>query len=366
MNGFEVRFEAEDGHTLSFPLDDGPCPRVEALGYAELVDLLNGGTSIPLRFRDIALTVAGPEHNDEGRGTVSCSWVPPEPVRVFILVEGGWLPPGPWVNADYMLLDRNIVIGLEALLRGRASSTSESEHFWVTLLKLCQTKLHLLSFALEGRESRRPEMDGFMSELARASTVVLSLFPRGVVAEVGDGHLRGARGLLSDFEQVFCKTTHFLGQVFPLLEPQLPKHERYAAYNKVMRAAKESKLSVASMPVMLAISCLFCGTRNAPRKKPFNPGRLVLKPSRSPTRKALYNAAFDTWLLQMLVAANGLSSDRFALATRDIGLAAAWAGIRPHRFRMENGVLQATVTLSAALFPAMPENLFAEFASHLQ
>lgn len=366
MNGFEVRFEAEDGHTLSFPLTDGPRPSIESLGYAELVELLNGGESIPLRFRDIALSVAGPERNAEGRGTASFNWKPLEPVGVFILVEGGWLPPGPWVNADYMLLDRNIVIGLEAILRGPASNASETEHFWVDLLKDCQTKLHLVSFALEGRESRRPEMDGFMSELARARAVVLSHFPGNVIAEISDGHLRGAKGMLSDFERFFCKTTHFLGKVFPMLEPQLPKHERYAAYSKVMRAAKESKLSVASMPVILAISCLFCGTGGAHRKKPINPGRRVLKPSRSPTREGLYNAAFDTWLIEMLVAANGLSSDRFALATRDTGLAAAWAGIRPQSFRMENGVLRATVTLSAALFPAMPENLFAEFASHLQ
>lgn len=114
--------------------------------------------------------------------------------------------------------------------------------------------------------------------------------------------------------------------------------------------------------VLLAISCLYDAAGGNHLKKPINPGRAILKPS----KPNFYNAAFDAWLVELVIGGNAISSKRIGLVTKDKGLAAFWALLELTEFRMEGNFPRATITFSHLLFPAMPDKLFDQFIRTLQ
>lgn len=360
-NLFQFKIEQEN-RTLSLepqPLEGG---RVVPSGYVELVRYLHEGAAAPIGLRNVKLTSSEPQDEGPHVGLVSFELEPRHPTKAFVLIEQGWTLPGPWVDSDLLILDRNVVIDLEELPSEATDSWASPDRFWADLLGMCGSECHLLSFAVEGRAAQKPGLRAFLDEVSRAYRAAYRLFPREQLSPFDAARLQGGIGLIHDFERYFKKASAFLGKVLPALARPIPANERYSVFQRILHAADTSGFAHSELIVLLAISCLYDAAGGKHLKKPINPGRAILKPS----KPNYYNAAFDSWLIELVIGGNAISDKRVGLVTKDKGLAAFWALLEPREFRMEGGVIQASITFSQQLFPAMPDKLFERFIDDLQ
>ena len=337
--------------------------RVVPASYLDLVRHVHEGTPAPIGLKNIKLISDEPRGLEPRIGTVSFGMSPKYRSNTFVLVEGGWILPGPWVDMDLVMLDRNIVIDLERLPSKRAEPFVCPQSFWADLLGMCSSECNLLSFALEGRTVQKPGLQSFLDEVGRAYRAAYRLFPQEQLSPFDAERLRGGIGLIRDFERYFKKASAFLGRVLPMLAKPIPANERFSTFLRIGQAAKASEFANSEPIVLLAISCLYDAAGGRHLRKPINPGREILKPSK-PNH---YNAAFDAWLLELVIGGNAISiGKRIGLATKDKGLAALWCLLEPREFRIENGVPRASITLSQLLFPAMPDKQFDRFIEELR
>lgn len=261
------------------------------------------------------------------------------------------------------MLDRNVVIDLEELPPKGAEPFTCPNGFWADLLGMCSSECHLLSFAIEGRTAQKPGLRFFLDELSRAYRAAYRLFPEEQLSPFDTARLQGGIGLIRDFERYFKKASAFLGKTLPMLAKPIPPNERFSAFQRIVQAAETSDFKSSDLIVLLAISCLYEAAGGRHLKKPINPGRAILKP----TKPNFYNAAFDAWLMELVIAGNAISSDRrVALVTKDKGLAALWCLLEPREFRINGDIPAASVTLSQLMFPAMPDKQFDQFVADLQ
>ena len=148
-----------------------------------------------------------------------------------------------------------------------------------------------------------------------------------------------------------------------MLAKPIPANERFPVFQRIEQAAVVAGFKCSELLVLLAISCLYDAAGGRHLKKPINPGRAILKP----TKPNHYNAAFDAWLLELVIGGNAITQGkRVGLVTQDKGLAALWSLLEPREFRIAGGVPRASITLSSLLFPAMPDKQFDQFIDSLR
>ena len=358
---FQIKVKQEN-RTLLLEPQPTSGGRVVPSGYLELVRYLHEGAAAPIGLRNVKLT--SEVHGEEPYiGTASFELEPKYPTKAFVLLEGGWTLPGPWVDTDLLMLDRNVVIDLEGLPPKGTEPFTCPNGFWADLLGMCSSECHLLSFAIEGRTAQKPGLRSFLDEVSRAYRAAYRLFPQEQLSPFDTARLQGGKGLIRDFERYIKKASAFLGKTLPMLAKPIPPNERFSAFQRIVQAAEASDFKSSDLIVLLAISCLYDAAGGRHLKKPINPGRAILKP----TKPNYYNAAFDAWLLELVIAGNAISSGkRVALVTKDKGLAALWCLLEPHEFRSTDGIPTASVTLSQLLFPAMPDKQFDQFIDKLR
>lgn len=89
--------------------------RIVPSGYLELVRFLHEGAAAPIGLRNVKLT-SNEIYGEKPRiGTASFELEPKHMTKAIILLEGGWTLPGPWIDLDLLMLDRNVVIDIENL-----------------------------------------------------------------------------------------------------------------------------------------------------------------------------------------------------------------------------------------------------------
>ena len=360
-NGFQIQIEQESRTLLLEPQPvDGS--RVVPSSYLDLVHYVNEQAPASIGLRNMQV-LAKQAHGDETfAGTASFDFSPAHPAKIFILIEQGWTLPGPWVDADLLFLDRNVVIGLEDLLPQEGEPFSMAANYWADLLGMCSSECHLLTFAVEGRTGQKPGLRAFLDELSRAYSAAYRCFPKEQLSPLDAARLQGGIGLIRDFERYFKKAAAFLGKVMPMLSRAIAANERYSVYKRIGQAAEFAGFKISEPIVLLAFSLLYEAAGGKHPRKPINPGRAILKPS----KPDFYNSAFDAWQLELLIGANSISDKRVGLVTKDKGMAALWCLLKPRNFRIENGAPTATITFSQQLVPAMSDKEYEKFAKMLQ
>ena len=202
-DGFVIQVEQENRTLLlePQPMSGG---RVVPSGYLELVRYLHEGAGAPIGLRNIKVTSSEASEIEPTIGTASFELKPKYPTKALVLQEGGWTLPGPWVDVELLILDRNVVIDLEGLPPRGTGPVASPDGFWAELLGMCGAECHLLSFALEGRTSQKPGLQAFLDELGRAYRAAYRLFPQEQLSPFDTARLQGGIGLIRDFERYFA------------------------------------------------------------------------------------------------------------------------------------------------------------------
>jgi hypothetical protein len=263
----------------------------------------------------------------------------PQPVTVWVLQAGGWLPIQ-FTGASFILVDRCVAGAARDLAANPDRTDMEPERWWLNALNSARFNLNAILCATEGWTAATPTYDAFCAELMDATATLADNFPNARIVRHDLQNLPTLYELFSAAWERKPREESFLAAVAPLLVDRVAANRTRKVERQVIEIARSNSLQPHSFVVLAALSCLYEPQGGEhPRV-----GRGVLKLTPGYTKEEMHNALSDIWSLEYLAMSCGLPGPAIGLCTRDKSLAAFWTYLN---------VKEATSTV--ARFSPQPE-----------
>ena len=286
-----------------------------------------------------------------GPGLVSIPITFRQPISIFGLVEGGWLPI-PFVQPAKLLVDRNVVASLAQIRRGVTRSDLGHTDWWFEFFKEFSIEINPALYAFEGNNRRPTTFDEFCRAFEEASTEVAAQLPGATLTKYEGLHYEAAYALISDFADRHRRETEFLIKIAPRVAERVSDSRLLKIQSETLSSARELKLKFSSLAVLAVLACLYERRDGSGLLA----ARGILKPRSRYTAQDAYNALSDLRALELFVSGLGLERAPFALCTCDKSIAAFWCGLTAHTYDWKDEKLTFTVSLSETLFPRLEES----------
>jgi hypothetical protein len=286
-----------------------------------------------------------------GPGTVTIPITFGQPVSIFGLVEGGWLPL-PFVQPAKFLVDRNVVASLVQIRRGISRPDLIHTNWWFEFFKDFSVEINAALYALEGNKRRTPTFDEFCHAFDEASAEIGSQLPGVTLTRYEHSHYLAAYALIIDFADRNRRETEFLIRIAPQVAERVADSHLHKIQSAILNQAKQFGLKLSSLVILTCLACLYERRDGSGLLA----ARRIIKPSRTYSEQDAHNALSDLRALELFASGLGLERESFALCTCDKSIAAFWSGLWAHSHRWENEKLTFTVSLSDALFPRLEES----------
>ena len=286
-----------------------------------------------------------------GPGLVSIPITFRQPVSIFGLVEGGWLPI-PFVQPAKLLVDRNVVASLAQLRRGASRPDLGHTDWWFEFFKEFSVEINPALYAFEGNNRRPPTLEEFCRAFEEASNEIAKQLPGATLTRYDRPHYQAAYALITEFANRLQRETQFLIRIAPKLtervaDPQLPKFQ-----SEILELGHQLELRTTSLVVLAALACLYERRDGSG----ILAARKIIKPKRAYSPDDAYNALSDLRALEMFLSGLGLDREPFAFCTCDKAIAAFWCGLAAHSGQWIDERFSFTVSLSDDLFPRLQES----------
>jgi len=273
-----------------------------------------------------------------------------EPVVVYALVDGGWVPP-PFAIPPNLLIDRNVVSALKKIrLRARRADLPPFD-WWLQFFR-GGALFNPLLYALEGDSLTAPNFKQFINAFNEASAEIALAFPGSKVVSFSEAQFNMAyQVFVKDIKDQSAQETDFLLDTVPNIIHPVKNERRETVESEILDAASRRGLYHSSLIVIAVLSCLY------DQKQGFPVGRRILKPCQNYSEKDAYNAMADLNNLELFIRCRAELKElkSFALCTCDKALALFWCGLSPLDGHVLDGVLNYSATLDKCLFPRATE-----------
>jgi hypothetical protein len=289
------------------------------------------------------------------RPTGSCTVKAPitfqEPLTVYTLVDGGWIPP-PFAMPPNLLVDRNVVSALKQI-RGRTQRADlHATDWWLRFFHKGHALFNPLLYALEGHSRKAPTFEEFVVAFEDASYEITSAFPGSKVLSFSQAQYQ----ILHAVENRSAQETAFLLETVPLVIDRIPNERLEAVEAAILESASKHHVGPRSLVVMAVLSCLYEDLQGAK----YSVGRHVLKPRQRYGQDDAYNALADLRNLELFIVSRGLPElGSFSLCTCDRALALLWCGLSARNVQASNSVMGCVIDFSVSLdhhlFPHLTE-----------
>lgn len=278
-----------------------------------------------------------------------------EPLRVYALVDGGWLPP-PFMNPPNLLADSNVIGYLAEIAKGNAVAPVQAAGWWFKLVTNPKLLINPLPYVFEGNQRRTPTFEELKQSYAAATKIIKENLPHASVVEFRDEHFHAAYDLLADLAKRDEKETEFLIKATPLVADGVPTAKLLETETEILKTARDLGVQPkSSLAVLSLLSCLYDDGRSG-----YATARKVIKPRAGYNEENAYNALADLGGLRLFLGAIALSRlpefESFAFCTFDQAIALLWCGFGFHKieFNKSSG-LDATYIFDENLFPRLDE-----------
>ena len=341
MSHFTFRAEFDNDRSVEIVPD-----YVHPLGTEELA-VLAADASSPLKLKIEGGSVLLDGIAKDGRATVTATINFAEKTSIFALVPGGWLPL-PCVIPPRFLVDRNVVINLRDIRLGTANAEAKSIEWWTKLLDSNGSAVfNPLPFAFEAGFRRKPTMSEFRLAYEEGAHEIRHALPSSKVVTLGELGCRAGYKQLETFDQRAAKEVAFLQEVSPLNIATSSRQRQEQLSTEVLRLADKHHLTRGSLPVLIALSCVYEDMTGSTRSI----GRRLLKPSAKYSEADAFNAISDLRHIEIAAAGQVYFQDEsFSLCTSDKGLAMLWSALSLRGESLPNDSIEFTVDLTPSLF----------------
>lgn len=288
-----------------------------------------------------------------------------EPLSVYALINGGWLPP-PFVNPPNLLADSNVIGFLGAIARGNPLPVVQEANWWFKLVTNPKLLINPLPYAFEGNQRRTPTFEELGQAYMEATKIIKELLPHANVVEFQDEHFRADYDLLAGATERDEKDTEFLIKAAPLVADSVSAAKLLAVETEILKIARSLGLEPkSSLAVLTVLCCLYDNGQSG-----YPAAKRIIKPRAGYTEANAYNALADLGALRLFLGAIALSRfaefESFAFCTFDQAIALLWCGFEFHNieFNKTSG-LNAKFVLNESLFPRLDEGRRKELTKRL-
>jgi hypothetical protein len=282
------------------------------------------------------------------------------PINVWVLELGGWFPIQ-LSTAEIILVDKNVKIALDKFAQKPDRADLLAERWWLLNLNSTRFKLHPLLCAYEGVNRMPPSFNEFKDALESSIEAFAAGLPLAQIVRHAPESLPELFENVRAYAEREEPGIQFLCDVAPLLVNRVGALSLRHTERNILDAARKRHLSLRSLPVLCALSCLYEPQNGAhPRI-----GRGVMKPTLSYGRENAYNAISDLRAIEFLAMAIGLGRERAGYCTRDKTLAAFWTYLRVSKATWGDDQFNMTFTPASELFPRLSEDELPRLLSRL-
>lgn len=283
-----------------------------------------------------------------GPATIKTSATFNEPVGVYALVDGGWVPPL-FAIPQNSLMDRNVVSRLKEIRLGTQRDDLSPFDWWLQFFKE-GALFNPLLYALEGQWRTTPNFEQFVSAFKEASAEISSAFPKSKVVTYDKTLYEAAYKLIKDINDQSAQETAFLLETIPRISEPVKTERRKKVEAEILDVASKRGLYHSSLIVIAVLTCLY------DQGFPDSAGRRILNPCQNYSENDAYNAIADLNNLELFIRSGEHKELKsFALYTCDRALALFWCGLTPHDGHVLNDVLNFSAYLDECLFPCATE-----------
>jgi hypothetical protein len=243
-----MKIELDEGGAIEF------VPKyTRPLDYAMLLpDADKTGKIYDIQF--LSESVSIPANNMQGKdqGLLTLRGVNfQEPLKVFALVEGGWLPP-PFVYPSNLLVDRNVLSSLQRVKSGHGRHDQQSTDWWMQFFQEGTPIINPLLCALEGHQRRPLSFDEFRGAFEKASADAIALFPGASVVKYDLVRFKTAYRIISDLSERTSNEIDFLVKTAPLISVRAPDSRLSRIESEILEVARALRLDLISLPVLVS------------------------------------------------------------------------------------------------------------------
>src|SRR6185437_8348021 len=189
-----IRFESHAGESV----DIWP-QQFQPLSYSDLVtDYRDPDKRYAISIDASSIVSKQTDGKPKGPASVSMPLAFREPVSIFALVDGGWLPP-PFVIPANFLVDRNVVAAVVRIKEQVEASNLTQGDFWIQFFREFAAVINPAPYALEGNKRRPPTYDEFRRGFEEASVEISKRLPGAKLVKYEEMHFKAAYALITDF-----------------------------------------------------------------------------------------------------------------------------------------------------------------------
>jgi hypothetical protein len=351
-----IRYEAPSGDILEIE----PA-RFQPLSYSDLVDDYNKKDKLyPLRIEAKFVTSSRTGFKTKSPASVSMPTNFREPVSIFSLVDGGWLPPPLVIPANF-LVDRNVVASFVKMKQRANQGSTTQNDWWAQLFSKFAALINPCLYAFEGKNRKPPSFEEFCRTFELVSAEVRTHLPSARLIEYEPVHFKAAYEIITDVSDRLERETEFLLQTVPLIIHPVVDSRLEKISFEILERARKLKVKTDSLVTVAVLSCLYQRSDGSG----FLAARRLVKPKKGYLQPDAYNALSDLRAIEMFTSGLGFQRERFALCTCDRAMAAFWSGLNVRFARWHNERPTFSITLTEDLFPRLDKAARKKLASEL-
>lgn len=324
--------------------------------------MANGGSGKRYLIEARASSVKLPNGEEQGPGTISLPISFRQPITIFSLVRGGWLPPPLVLPANY-LVDRNVIRALVRIREDSSKPEASPTHWWLQSLERFPILINPVLYAFEGANQRTPSFEEFSNALNEGSAEVKTFFPNAELIEFAPEHYPGVYAVVTDSLQRQKREIEFLIETAPTIVDRQRNSQLAKIESQIFEAAKKLGLKGQSLCVLAILSCLY----QNPDGLGIKAARGIIKPKRIYTARDAYNAVSDLRALEFFLAGLGMEREPFSLCTCDKALTAFWCGLNAHAAKWETSTkFGFKISVNEQLFPRLSPSELKRLAEKIE
>lgn len=298
----------------------------------------------------------------ESEYTVSLTFRPKEPLTIFALEMGGFLPLC-FTGANILLFDRNTVSNALNIARQGGHRDNRANSWWLGFIDNPRYTVNPAFAALEGAHARLPTFDEFCEEFERCNAALKAALPNAAKVEFSDRAYRGSYALLEEVTANYMHEVQFLRSAAPLISTRTARQELQVIEERLFQLSRECGLSDITLSLVACLSVLY----ESPSSGRAAPGRRIIKPKRTYADSDAHNALMDLYALQVLIQGTAKLSTRVALCSSDKGLLEFWCALKAKPGGRETSQgFNVDFTLSNEMFPRLDDESIAELKGRLE
>lgn len=343
---YSLRYEAEESGDL---IEFSPT-FAEPLGLDALTALSSDGQPpLELHFSSEKIVVNGAVRHGQSR--IRTPVVFHEPLRIFALVRGGWLPP-PFAIPRCFLVDRNVVIELSKIREMNPSGIGQSVQYWLSFFEQNSAVFNPWPYAFEAGLRCKPTIEEFIKAYEDGVNELHTSLPDCTVMECNDVQYQAGYAQLEAFDKRSARESQFLQKTVPLIVNRVSRNREQKVLSEILTAADSLDINGRSLISLLVLSCLYENIDGVPPSI----GRKIIKPKPNYGEGDCYNAIADLRHIEIAMAVDSLFPEKaFSLCTCDKGIASLWCAA-PRGEVIKEGIIEVAFDTPSALFPRLDRN----------